>query len=627
MISDDDDDDGQQEEEETTETSHDEEEITHHDQIELVYIALSTPNQTLINILSERYKDVQTFTDEIECVEHIKSTKNKIFFIIDGVPSKTLIEAMESLIQIDSVFVYFPSPDALTAINQKQHHYILNWCEKDSILLESIKKSLEDLEKHAATFHMFNKKEKEKYDLSKEQGSFIVFQSFKSVFKNMPKTDEAKKTMVKLCRDYCRGNSIELANIDEFDRAYKASDAIIWYMQDKFLHKIVNKTLRTQNIDLMYQFRFFITDLSEQLELKFQELKKTQKGVLKLYRSVKLSQEEVTNYQNSVEDLIANSTYLSTTSERSMAYDFVTKSVKSPGVVRTLFEYTIDLNIVQSIIIANVRQYSAFPEQAEFIIDCVHATDLVSEYVEYEKKKMRESNIMLLFGDLLIEMGEYAKAERYFDRILRSSNPNDEEIACIFFNFGRIYRLQGKLHRAINCYNRAYKLNMHARPERLASAGKCLNDLGIVYSEMGRQVRAEECFQGAMELYKISLPKDHIDVAGTLINLGTIDCDRQNFEEALHKYQEAMKIYDSRLPPIHPSRALLKVNLGNVHLTIGNYKIALQEYESALKLQEAFLPAGHADIARTLNNLEIVHTHLGNKDEANKYAEHAKKNN
>jgi tetratricopeptide (TPR) repeat protein len=165
----------------------------------------------------------------------------------------------------------------------------------------------------------------------------------------------------------------------------------------------------------------------------------------------------------------------------------------------------------------------------------VHATDqgadLAAEYMEYQKKKMTESNIVLMFGNLLLEMGEYAKAERYFDTILSSQNPNDEEIACIFFNFGRTHRLKGDFNRAINCYNRAYNLHMDARPKRAASAGKTLNGLGVVFSEQGRILKAEECFQRAMKLYRKSIPKKHIDVAGVLINLGTIDCDRQDVRD------------------------------------------------------------------------------------------------
>jgi tetratricopeptide (TPR) repeat protein len=148
---------------------------------------------------------------------------------------------------------------------------------------------------------------------------------------------------------------------------------------------------------------------------------------------------------------------------------------------------------------------------------------------------MAESNIVLYFGNLLLERGEYDKAERYFDIILNSSNPNDEEIAYIFSHLGRIHCLKGDFNRAIDCYNRAYHLHINARPKRRASAGKTINGLGVVYGEKGQQIKAEECFKRAMHLYKKSLPRNHVDVAGTLINLGTIDCSRQNVRENFHK--------------------------------------------------------------------------------------------
>jgi hypothetical protein len=110
-------------------------------------------------------------------------------------------------------------------------------------------------------------------------------------------------------------------------------------------------------------------DLSEQLELKFQELKKKQKDILKLYRAVRLSQDELTDYQNSIGNLISNSEYLSASSERSVVYNFVTKFTKQEGVVRALVEYLVDLNVVKKIVIADIRQYSAFPEEAQFIVD------------------------------------------------------------------------------------------------------------------------------------------------------------------------------------------------------------------------------------------------------------------
>lgn len=119
----------------------------------------------------------------------------------------------------------------------------------------------------------------------------------------------------------------------------------------------------------MYQFRFYIIDLSEQLQKKFKDLQEKQKDILRLYRGLKLGKEEIENFQQSIGNLISTNGYLSTSSERSVAYGFATKPAKRDNIVRALFEYQVDLNIVKKIVIADIREFSAFPEEAEVLVD------------------------------------------------------------------------------------------------------------------------------------------------------------------------------------------------------------------------------------------------------------------
>jgi len=84
---------------------------------------------------------------------------------------------------------------------------------------------------------LYNQKEKATRDLSKESGSFLFFQLFKTVLMNMPKTTESKEMMLARCREYYRGNAMELANIAEFDLTYKSSQAIQWYTKESFVYK------------------------------------------------------------------------------------------------------------------------------------------------------------------------------------------------------------------------------------------------------------------------------------------------------------------------------------------------------------------------------------------------------
>jgi hypothetical protein len=103
--------------------------------------------------------------------------------------------------------------------------------------------------------------------------------------------------------------------------------------------------------------------------MKFDELKSTQNGVIKLYRGLKLARHEVANFEQNIGNLISTNGYLSTSSLRSVAYGFAKKPINREGLVSALFEYQVDLNSVKKIVLADIAKYSAFPEEAEMLVD------------------------------------------------------------------------------------------------------------------------------------------------------------------------------------------------------------------------------------------------------------------
>jgi tetratricopeptide (TPR) repeat protein len=242
--------------------------------------------------------------------------------------------------------------------------------------------------------------------------------------------------------------------------------------------------------------------------------------------------------------------------------------------------------------------------------------DIATEYIEYQKAKMTESNIMLMLGHLIVEAGDYNKAEKYFDAILHSSIPNDEEIACIYYNIGRVYRLKGQYDHALEYLNRAYVEHSKARPPRLVSAAKALNAMGIVHTEQKNVQQAIDSFESALKLYTKTIQGYHPDVAGTLINLGSIYCEQENFTNALSCFNRARKIYQCNLPPNHPNVATLLNNIGNLHYQQLKLDLALDAYQRALEINEKILPPNHPDIVRTRHNLSKVYTTLGDQQKA-----------
>jgi hypothetical protein len=72
---------------------------------------------------------------------------------------------------------------------------------------------------------------------------------------------EAKQQMLKEYKKTYRFNRCEMVKIDEFQKTYRACDAIRWYTKPCFLSNLVNKALRSANVHALYTFRYFIFDL------------------------------------------------------------------------------------------------------------------------------------------------------------------------------------------------------------------------------------------------------------------------------------------------------------------------------------------------------------------------------
>ena len=175
-------------------------------------------------------------------------------------------------------------------------------------------------------------------DLSKKSGEFLWFQLFNHVILRLPRNQQAKQQMIEVCRQYYRGHTKQLRLIDEFESDYRPEEAIRWYTKQSFLYKLVNKALRSEDIDQLHTFRFFIGDLSESLAREHEKILSAEGDILTFYRGVKLDREEFDRLKENQGKLISTNGYLSTSRLRLPALNFATKSSKRTNVIPVLFE-------------------------------------------------------------------------------------------------------------------------------------------------------------------------------------------------------------------------------------------------------------------------------------------------
>ncbi|CAF3444627.1 unnamed protein product, partial [Rotaria sp. Silwood2] len=77
------------------------------------------------------------------------------------------------------------------------------------------------------------------------------------------------------CRRSYAHNDRNLREIENFitlsDTSYKPNYAINYYTRDSFLYRLVNKELRQQNIEAIFDFHFLLHDMHAQLQDAYKE--------------------------------------------------------------------------------------------------------------------------------------------------------------------------------------------------------------------------------------------------------------------------------------------------------------------------------------------------------------------
>ena len=148
-------------------------------------------------------------------------------------------------------------------------------------------------------------------------GNFIHSLLLIDVLLRMKTNETDKQELISLCTKEYKSNDAQLALVREFESEYSPDKALWWYSRQSFLYKILNKALRTQNINLLFLFRFVIADIDRQLRQNQCQL------FVRVYRGQVMSVEELNNLRQSVDNFFSINSFFSTSKNRQQAMRFL----------------------------------------------------------------------------------------------------------------------------------------------------------------------------------------------------------------------------------------------------------------------------------------------------------------
>ncbi|CAF1961175.1 unnamed protein product [Rotaria magnacalcarata] len=591
------------------------------------------------NMLREINDYVLFFAQLGDCIHYIKSVKSEtIFLIVSGSDADVLLSEIHDLRQVDSIFIF--CMDKLKyekALIEKANYYkIIDIFIQQNSLIKSIQRNIQLAEKQINTFNLYNQNQKSSRNITNESGSFIWHQLLKDVLQKMPSGDKnAKEEMLNKCRLYYRGNQKELRNIEQFNNAYSIANALEWYTKDSFIYKLINKALRTEDVEALYTFRFYLIDLCSQLVDNHEWVLKCYK-LLKLYRGTKQTQDEIQRLKNSIGHLILTNGFLSTSKSREVAEIYagiavVNTNASSKNLESIIFEIDYNTSIHRSSIVADVTCYSRFRDEQEFLFDlgtvfeiqdvaydeekkywiCKmtpsdKGLEIAKEYVNFQRNEMHDTklDIFVLFGNLLYDMGEYIKCRHYFEDLLHVQRNQDSSTTI------DIYRGLGRVFLGIKEIELSRKYLQHAYDLCIKSESTSSNKLGIILSYIGYTYDYQGKFNTALEYYFKGLQilerdlSNKRSIAYTLTRIGTTYYDKGQDDLALEYLKKSYKYLESSVPEDHPDMTEYYNNMCMVQYHKGCYDQALYYQIKSYEGDKRILPVdNHMHLSADTNNI------------------------
>ena len=602
--------------------------------IQLIYYNIQMKiDKTIENTSSLFYENP---TDLIHYIQSTAKTE-MIFLVLSVSSARDILNVIHDLRQLDSIFL-FPSNNDQNEDEEfiEKYSKIIGVFPDFNDLLASIEENRLLVIQQTESLKFYEQRQKSTRELSKEAGAFFWLRLFKEVVLQLPHDDQAKQEMIDKLKEQYRNNNKQLKSIEKFNQEYKSADVIRWYTKEPFLYKQLNRALRTEDIELLYKFRYFISDLSRQLSKEFEILCDSYSSKICFYRGVILSKEEIEKLKNNVGQLISTNGYLSTSLSKDVALSYVDLS-RHGKEQSVLFDVEYDFGRIDSIIIAGIAEYSQHPDEQEILFDLdavfqldsvtMHptlnlfvvkmsvndqSTTIVREHLVEIGKDIRGSSAVLVFGRLLGQIGQHEKAERYFNSLL--NNPGDEDLSYIYYYLGSSQVYQGYYEKALNYYNKALTTMNNAEKPRPFPSSFVLNDMGVVYKTIGQYDQALDYFKRCLEIR--TNYSEYPTIASSLENLAAIYRVKGDYDHALELHRECFRIREEHLPKEHRQIAKSLSNIGAILMDQDQLNMALEYHQKSLEISKKSLPAEHDDIALCLNRIGHVVSNQGKPRQA-----------
>ncbi|CAF0988643.1 unnamed protein product [Adineta steineri] len=597
----------------------------------------------IITTLKSIVYTIDKFDNIRECMNFLNEIKNeKIFLIVSDNLGQHIIPRIHHMCQLDSIYI-------LNRNTSQNIQWITGWWKIQGIhkqitsMYKSLKKAAQRCDYNSISMSFVPIDENNDTEIDH---TFMYTQILKEILFEIEYDEESIRDFTTYSRE-CNYGDFNI--IDKFRQEYDCQKPIWWYTYPCFLSSILNRALRTLEIDTLIKLGFFICDLNRNIkQLHNEQLHSRSMEPFIVYRGQGIPKNRFEKLIKTKNGLMSFNNFLSTSTDKQVSLAFTESNRDNPDMVGILFQMTIDPSVL-STPFAYVNDIGYYKGQEQEILFSMHTLFRIVDIKPYENdnriwlvelKAINDTdhrlnkltkNIRLetrgstgwdRLGRLLLKLDQFNKAEQVYKQLLNQTS-TDIKKAYIYNQLGKTKNHQGNYMDAILYFRKALKIHENTFPSHQISLASCYNNIGQMYQRMGEYPKALLFHRIALDIKQDILPLDHIDLAESYGHIGLLYEKLGEHHKALLSHKKALRIRQKKLPNNHPSLAHSYKNIASVYNNMGKYSKALIFYNKSHAIMEDILPSNHSDLAQSYGHIGLLLNKLGDYSKALLYHEKA----
>jgi hypothetical protein len=210
---------------------------------------------------------VHTFTDTDQCIDFVTDSCNeKVALIISDALCQNIVPLVHDIDQLHKIFI-FGKHKIRYEQWAKQWPKIKDVFTEATPIFEALNQVSQQCEQNAISIsfvpidsNTFNK------NLDRLDPMFMYSQILKEILLAIKFEQQHIDEFLNYYRDMFDDNERVVENVDQLKRTYHNRTPIWWYTHEGFLYTMLNRALRTTDVDIIIKMGFFISDLHRHIE-------------------------------------------------------------------------------------------------------------------------------------------------------------------------------------------------------------------------------------------------------------------------------------------------------------------------------------------------------------------------